>query len=79
MAGAAVFAGTFGGVLSPGSAHNIFVTDMVKKSNEAFTVQDVIGVQFPNAVAAGIIVLIVLSIIAIIFKDYQKGQDFSIK
>ena len=75
MAGAAVFAGTFGGVLSPGSAHNIFVTDMVKKSNEAFTVQDVIGVQFPNAVAAGIIV----SIIAIIFKDYQKGQDFSIK
>lgn len=31
MAGAAVFAGTFGGVLSPGSAHNIFVTDMVKK------------------------------------------------
>ena len=71
MAGAAVFAGTFGGVLSPGSAHNIFVTDMVKKSNEAL--------QFPNAVAAVIIVLIVLSIIAIIFKDYQKGQDFSIK
>ena len=79
MAGAAVFAGTFGGVLSPGSAHNIFVTDMVKKTNEAYTVQDVIGVQFPNAVAAGIVVLIVISLTAIIFKDYQKGQDFSPK
>nr|WP_315107625.1 C4-dicarboxylate transporter DcuC [uncultured Campylobacter sp.] len=79
MAGAAVFAGTFGGVLSPGSAHNIFVTDMVKKTNEAYTVQDVIGVQFPNAVAAGIVVLIVISMTAIIFKDYQKGQDFSPK
>ena len=79
MAGAAVFAGTFGGVLSPGSAHNIFVTDMVKKTNEAYTVQDVIGVQFPNAVAAGIVVLIVISMTAIIFKDYQKGQDFSHK
>ena len=79
MAGAAVFAGTFGGVLSPGSAHNIFVTDMVKKTNEAYTVQDVIGVQFPNAVAAGIVVLIVISLTAIIFKDYQKGQDFSSK
>ena len=79
MAGAAVFAGTFGGVLSPGSAHNIFVTEMVKKTNEAYTVQDVIGVQFPNAVAAGIVVLIVISMTAIIFKDYQKGQDFSPK
>ena len=79
MAGAAVFAGTFGGVLSPGSAHNIFITDMVKKTNEAYTVQDVIGVQFPNAVAAGIVVLIVISMTAIIFKDYQKGQDFSPK
>ena len=79
MAGAAVFAGTFGGVLSPGSAHNIFVTDMVKKTNEAYTVQDVIGVQFPNAVASGIVVLIVISLTAIIFKDYQKGQDFSPK
>ena len=92
MAGAAVFAGTFGGVLSPGAAHNVFVTDMVNKANEAllaagkitqaapkYTVQDVIGVQFPNAVAAGIVVLIVLSVTAIVLKDYQKGQDFSPK
>ncbi|QCD52139.1 C4-dicarboxylate transporter DcuC [Campylobacter sp. RM16192] len=74
MAGAAVFAGTFGGVLSPGSAHNAFVANMAKVS-----IPDVIKVQFPNAMAAFIVVLVVLSVTAILFKDYQKGQDFSQK
>ena len=67
MAGAAVFAGMFGGVLSPGSAHNIFVTNMVKKSNEAFTVQDVIGIntrdyaeRVPALVDAGVLLYIIL-------------------
>ena len=35
MAGAAVFAGTFGSVLSPGSAHNIYVADLVKRQLRA--------------------------------------------
>ncbi|QKG29799.1 C4-dicarboxylate transporter DcuC [Campylobacter sp. RM16187] len=74
MAGAAVFAGTFGGVLSPGSAHNAFVSEMAK-----VTIPDVIKVQFPNAMAAFIVVLVILSVTAILFKDYQKGQDFSQK
>lgn len=60
MAGAAVFAGTFGGVLSPGSAHNVFVADMVKAHNPSYTVQDVIGVQFSSAITALIVVLIVI-------------------
>ena len=58
MAGAAVFAGTFGGVLSPGSAHNIFITDMVKATNPLYTVQDVIKVQFQSAVISLVIVLL---------------------
>ncbi|MDO5046370.1 C4-dicarboxylate transporter DcuC [Campylobacter sp.] len=74
MAGAAVFSGTFGGVLSPGSAHNAFVADMAKVS-----IPDVIKVQFPNAVAAFIVVLVVLSITALFLKDYQKGENFSVK
>ncbi|QKF91772.1 C4-dicarboxylate transporter DcuC [Campylobacter sp. CCUG 57310] len=74
MAGAAVFAGTFGGVLSPGSAHNAYVSEMAK-----VTIPDVIKVQFPNAMAAFIVVLVILSITALLFKDYQKGQDFSHK
>ncbi|MBR8461379.1 C4-dicarboxylate transporter DcuC [Campylobacter sp. faydin G-140] len=76
MAGAAVFAGTFGGVLSPGSAHNIYVTDMVKKSIETYTIQDVISVQFSSAVIALIIVLITMIVMAVIFKDYTKDRNF---
>lgn len=76
MAGAAVFAGTFGGVLSPGSAHNVFVADMVKAHNPSYTVQDVIGVQFPSAITALIVVLIVISITAIVCKDYTKGVNY---
>ena len=76
MAGAAVFAGTFGGVLSPGSAHNVFVADMVKAHNPSYTVQDVIGVQFSSAITALIVVLIVISITAIVCKDYTKGMNY---
>ena len=76
MAGAAVFAGTFGSVLSPGSAHNVFVADMVKAHNPSYTVQDVIGVQFSSAITALIVVLIVISITAIVCKDYTKGVNY---
>ncbi|WP_297961367.1 C4-dicarboxylate transporter DcuC [uncultured Campylobacter sp.] len=76
MAGAVVFAGTFGSVLSPGSAHNVFVADMVKAHNPSYTVQDVIGVQFSSAITALIVVLIVMSITAIVCKDYTKGVNY---
>ena len=76
MAGAAVFAGTFGSVLSPGSAHNVFVADMVKAHNPSYTVQDVIAVQFSSAIIALIVVLIVMSITAIVCKDYTKGVNY---
>ena len=76
MAGAAVFAGTFGGVLSPGSAHNVFVADMVKAHNPSYTVQDVIAVQFSSAITALIVVLIVISITAIVCKDYTRGVNY---
>ncbi|WP_069632129.1 C4-dicarboxylate transporter DcuC [Campylobacter pinnipediorum] len=78
MAAASVFAGTFGGVLSPGSAHNIFVTDLVKKTNPEFTVQEIIKVQFPSAITSLIVVLIAITIVALLFKDYQRGQNFSL-
>ena len=76
MAGAAVFAGTFGSVLSPGSAHNVFVADMVKAHNPSYTVQDVIAVQFSSAITALIVVLIVMSITAIVCKDYTNGVNY---
>ncbi|WP_169754349.1 C4-dicarboxylate transporter DcuC [Campylobacter curvus] len=76
MAGAAVLAGTFGSVLSPGSAHNIYVTDLVKKSIETYTVQDVIKVQIPSAFIALAIVLVVMMVMAVVFKDYTKGKNY---
>lgn len=80
MAAAAVFAGTFGSVLSPGSSHNIFVTDLVIKSgNAAYTVQDVIKVQMLSAFISLAIVVVAISIMAIIFKDYDKTKDYTIK
>lgn len=78
MAAAAVLAGTFGSVLSPGASHNIFVTDLVVKSgNAAYTVQDVIKVQMPYAFAALAIVVVCISIMAIIMKDYDKTKDYT--
>ena len=79
MAGAAVFAGTFGGVLSPGSAHNIFITDMVKATNPLYTVQDVIKVQMPSAFVALGIVLVCITLMAFVFKDYSKGKNYLIE
>lgn len=79
MAAAAVLAGTFGGVLSPGSAHNIYVTDLVVKAgNASYTVQDVIKVQMPSAFVALVVVLIAISAITLFFKDYDKTQNFSV-
>ncbi|MCI6989603.1 MAG: C4-dicarboxylate transporter DcuC [Campylobacter sp.] len=77
MAGASVLAGTFGAVLSPGSAHNIFVTEMVQMSNPVYTVQDVIKVQFSSAMISLVIVLVCITVAVFIFRDYQKGLNFN--
>lgn len=74
MAGAAVLSGTFSSVLSPSQSHNAYIADMTHK-----TIPDMIKVQLPYAIAAFFVVLIVLIITAIIFKDYQKGQNFTPK
>lgn len=79
MAAASVLAGTFGAVLSPGSAHNIYVTELVVKSgNTAYTIQDVIKVQMPSAFISLGIVLVAMTLMAIIFKDYTKGVNYNL-
>lgn len=80
MAGAAVFAGVFGSVLSPGNAHNIFVTEMVQKAgNASYTVQDVIKVQMPSAFVGLAIVLVCITLMAFVFKDYNKGTNYLVE
>lgn len=72
MAGAAVLAGTFGAFLSPGSAHVVFIAEMTKK-----TVPEIIGIHAPFTIAAGAISAVAIAIMALIYKDYVKGENFN--
>ncbi len=65
MAGAAVLAGTYGSMLSPGSAHNAFISELSGK-----TVMEVIAVHAPATIAAGIAGAIILTAIAYIRKEH---------
>lgn len=64
VAAAAVLAGTFGSVLSPGSAHINMVAEMSGRS-----VVETIAVVTPAAVVCGLIGAIVLTILAFIRKE----------
>lgn len=78
MAAAAVFCGTFGSMLSPGSSHNAFVAEVVtKQTGVSKTVTDMIIAQLPYTVGALIPAVTFLCIMGFIFKDYVKGHDFS--
>ncbi len=65
MAGAAVLAGTYGSMLSPGSAHNAFISELSGK-----TVMEVIAVHAPATIAAGIAGAIILTAIAYFRKEH---------
>lgn len=67
IAGAAVLAGTYGSMLSPGLSHNSFVADIVGKD-----VMTIIGVHSTATIVSGLIGAISLGVIALIFKE-NKG------
>ncbi len=74
MAASAVLAGTFGSMLSPGTSHNAIVAGMA-------------GVSVPQNIAghaeyvfvSGIIAIIGVSLVALVFKDYDKNKSYEIK
>ncbi|MDK2882920.1 MAG: C4-dicarboxylate transporter, DcuC family [Bacillota bacterium] len=66
MAAAAVFAGTFGSVLSPGNAHNVYVAEMAKQD-----VMSVIGVHATTSVIAGLISAASLAVVAFVLKEHR--------
>lgn len=68
-AGAAILAGTFGSMMSPGSAHVVMISDM-----SGLTVPEVILSHAPYTIIAGAIGAVVLTILAIVLKDF--GQQF---
>ena len=67
IAGAAVWAGTFGSMLNPGLAHNPFIAKLAN-----VPVMDVIAVHSNADVAAGIIAAVCITIVAKLLKE-DKG------
>lgn len=66
-AGAAILAGTFGSMMSPGSSHSAMISEM---SN--MTITEVNLWHAPYTMIAGAIGAVVLTILAIILKDYGE-------
>ncbi len=68
-AGAAILAGTFGSMMSPGSSHSAMISEM---SN--LTITEVNLSHAPYTMIAGAIGAVALTVMAIIFKDY--GEEY---
>ncbi|MDD7569531.1 MAG: C4-dicarboxylate transporter DcuC [[Actinobacillus] rossii] len=71
MAGAAILAGTFGSMMSPGSSHSAMISEM-----SGLTITEVNLSHAPYTTIAGAIGAIVLTLLALAFKDYgQEHRD----
>ncbi|MEG9532901.1 C4-dicarboxylate transporter DcuC [Mannheimia indoligenes] len=66
-AGAAILAGTFGSMMSPGSSHSAMISEM-----SGLTITEVNLSHAPYTMIAGAIGAVTLTIIALILKDYGK-------
>lgn len=66
-AGAAILAGTFGSMMSPGSSHSAMISEMSK-----LTITEVNLSHAPYTMIAGAIGTVVLTLLAIVFKDYGE-------
>lgn len=71
MAGAAILAGTFGSMMSPGSSHSAMISEM-----SGLTITEVNLSHALYTTIAGAIGAIVLTLLALAFKDYgQEHRD----
>ena len=64
-AGAAILAGTFGSMMSPGSSHSAMISEMSK-----LTITEVNLSHAPYTMIAGAIGAVILTLMALCFKDY---------
>lgn len=67
---AAILAGTFGSMLSPGLSHNPFVAKMAN-----IDVMEVIGIHMPYTLVCGVIAMIGVSIICLLMGDCKSRRD----
>ncbi|SUT88162.1 anaerobic c4-dicarboxylate antiporter [[Actinobacillus] rossii] len=66
-AGAAILAGTFGSMMSPGSSHSAMISEM-----SGLTITEVNLSHAPYTMIAGAIGAVMLTLLAIVFKDYGE-------
>ncbi|MDH2998224.1 C4-dicarboxylate ABC transporter [Pasteurellaceae bacterium LFhippo2] len=66
-AGAAILAGTFGSMMSPGSSHSAMISEM-----SGLTITEVNLSHAPYNIIAGVIGAVVLTFLALAFKDYGE-------
>lgn len=69
MSAAAVKAGTYGSMLSPGLVHNAMVGKVA-----GLTPMEVVGFHFPSSITSLVAASISLSVIAFFFKEYKGFQ-----
>ncbi|KAE9538319.1 C4-dicarboxylate transporter DcuC [Ursidibacter maritimus] len=70
MAGAAILAGTFGSMMSPGSSHSAMISEM-----SGLTITEVNLSHAPYTIIAGAIGMVVLTLLVVVFKDYGKEHQ----
>ena len=67
---AAILAGTFGSMLSPGLSHNAYVAKMAN-----LEVMEIIGIHMPYTLICGAITVVGVTIICLMFGDFHKGNN----
>ena len=76
MAAAAVFAGTWGSVLSPGNTHNVFISKMAADAGLSnSSVMEVISVHAVASVAAMVLVVVGVTIVSRVRKEATGYVD----
>ncbi|WP_301098617.1 C4-dicarboxylate transporter DcuC [Otariodibacter sp.] len=67
MAASAILAGTFGSMMSPGSSHSAMISEM-----SGLTITEVNLSHAPYTIITGAIGMVILTLLALVFKDYSK-------
>lgn len=67
---AAILAGTFGSMLSPGLSHNPFVAKMA-----GLDVMQIISIHMPYTLVCGLIALVGVTVACLLFKDFGKKDN----
>jgi DcuC family C4-dicarboxylate transporter len=69
MAAAAVFAGSWGSIMSPGLSHTAVISNLT-----GLGIMDIVATVTPYALGGGAIAVVGMGIMAFLYKDYNKAK-----